>query len=54
MAKQTKKETIVKVRFLKSPTGICNLAYNAEDKASINAQQAKELVDSGYAEYVKK
>lgn len=44
MPKKTEKTDITKVKFLKSPTGVCSLGYNAEDVASIDAQQAKELV----------
>jgi len=43
-----------KVKFKKSPTGAYNLAYSAGDEATLSAQQAKEVVEDDYAEYVKK
>ena len=43
---------VVKVKFLLSPTGKFNLAYNVGEIAKINALQANELVDAGYAELV--
>ena len=42
-------KAVVKVEFLKSPTGICKLAYNIGDKAKIPGDQAKELIETGYA-----
>lgn len=50
-AKKLAKE-VVEVEFLKSPTGICKLAYNAGDKAKIPGDQAKELIETGYAKKV--
>ncbi len=56
MAKQQKakpKITFVKVKFLKSPTGICKLAYNAGDEGEIESKQAEELSEIGYAKILK-
>jgi hypothetical protein len=43
----------VKIVFTMSPTGRFNLGYSPGETAELNANQAKELVDSGYADYVK-
>lgn len=43
----------VKVKFKVSPTGKFGLAYNVDETGSFNSAQANELVESGYAEFVK-
>lgn len=42
-----------KVKFLQSPTGAFNLAYNAGDEAELGKELAIELIDKGYAVPVK-
>ena len=44
---------VIKVKFLISPTGMYNLAYNPGEEASLLALQAEELIEAGYAEIVK-
>jgi hypothetical protein len=39
----------VTIKFIKSPTGRFNLAYNAEDVVDFPQNQAVELIESGYA-----
>ncbi len=46
-------KTKKKVKFLKSPTGAYKLGYNAGDKASLTSEQADELVENKFAEFVK-
>lgn len=41
------------VKFLLSPTGAFGLGYNEGEEAELEAKQASELVELGYAEYVK-
>ena len=48
------KERKVKVRFLLSPSGTFNLAYNVGEEGSLEEKQAAEVVEAGYAEYVDK
>ena len=47
------KEKKLKVKFKVSPTGKFGLAYNVDEIGSFNEAQAAELVESGYAEFVK-
>ena len=42
----------MKVKFLKSPTGIYNLAYSIGQTAELNLVLAKELIAAGVAEEV--
>jgi hypothetical protein len=42
-----------KVKFLLSPTGRFNLAYNEGEEGVFEEKQAAELVQAKYAEYVK-
>jgi hypothetical protein len=52
MAAETKpKET--KIKFILSPTGQFNLAYNIGEVIKINSIQATALIDAGFAEIVK-
>lgn len=51
--KDVTKEKKLKVKFKVSPTGKFNLAYNVGETALFNEAQATELVESGYAEFVK-
>jgi hypothetical protein len=50
--KQSKAETLI-VKFVLSPTGKFNLAYNVGEKASLPKLQAEELIDAGYAKLAK-
>ena len=50
LAKTGKK---VKVKFLKSPTGLLNLAYSAGQEASFPKAKADFLIELGLAEPVK-
>lgn len=54
VAKPTAKKTIkkIKVEFLKSPTGLLNLAYNAGEQGAVTAAQADILIDAGIAKKV--
>lgn len=45
------KEVVVK--FVLSPTGRFGLGYNIGDEVPFSEEKAAELVESGYAEYVK-
>jgi hypothetical protein len=45
------KET--KIKFILSPTGQFNLAYNIGEVIKINSIQATALIDAGFAEIVK-
>lgn len=45
---KTGKSKLVKGRFLLSPTGLYNLAYNVGEEASLPELQAKELDEAGY------
>jgi len=40
----------VKVKFVKSPSGQFLLPYNVGQTVEIDPEQAKELIDSGFAE----
>jgi predicted transcriptional regulator YheO len=42
-----------KLKFKVSPTGKFGLAYNVGESGAFNEAQANELVESGYAEFVK-
>ena len=42
------KEELVKGKFLVSPTGRYNLAYNVGEEASLPKLQADELEEAGY------
>jgi len=42
-----------KVKFLLSPTGEYNLAYNVGEVATLPEPLATELVENKYAKYVK-
>lgn len=44
---------LVEVKFLLSPTGKFNLAYNEGEVAEFEEKQAAELVEANYAEFVK-
>lgn len=44
----------VKIKFLASPTGKFNLAYNVGEKADFDVKQAAELIELGFAVEVKK
>lgn len=44
---------LFKVKFLLSPTGKFGLGYSAGEEGEFNENQATELVEAGYAEYVK-
>jgi hypothetical protein len=43
----------LKIRFLLSPTGKFGLAYNEQEEADLPANQANELVEAKYAEFIK-
>lgn len=43
----------IKIKFLKSPTGAYKLGYNKDDVASFPENQATELVENKFAEFVK-
>lgn len=47
------KEKKLKVKFLVAPAGRFLLPHNVGQTASFNEAQAAELVESGYAEFVK-
>lgn len=51
--KSTSKEGTQKVKFLLSPVGQFNLAYNVGEIGSLPKLQAAELVEAKYAEFVK-
>lgn len=51
-AKEVKTET-KKIRFLLSPCGKFLLPYNVGQEVDLPANQADELVECKYAEYVK-
>lgn len=42
----------MKIRFLKSPTGVFNLAYFPGDEVDIDSEKAKLLVDGEFAEVI--
>lgn len=44
---------LVKIEFLKSPTGTYNLGYSKGDKAKVNAVIASKMVADGTAKKVK-
>jgi hypothetical protein len=46
------KNPFTKIRFIKSPTGVYNLAYCVGEVAEMKELQAKELIDAGFAELV--
>jgi hypothetical protein len=41
-----------KIKFIKSPVGAFNLAYQIGSEAEINEGQANVLVDAGYAVFI--
>jgi hypothetical protein len=41
-----------KIKFIKSPVGAFNLAYQIGMEAEINAGQAEQLVELGYAVFI--
>ena len=45
------KAAVKTIIFVASPTGAYDLAYSAGDIADFEVNQAKELVESGYANY---
>lgn len=47
------KEKTKKVKFLLSPVGKFNLAYNVGEEGLLPANQADEVVNAKYAEFVK-
>lgn len=47
------KEKLIKGKFLLSPTGRFNLAYNAGESASLPELQAIELEEAGYFKFDK-
>jgi hypothetical protein len=47
------KQTLVKIKFLKSPTGSFGLAYSKNDETEIEQELAETLVLSGFAQYTK-
>jgi hypothetical protein len=51
--KPASKQKQVKIKFLLSPTGKFNLAYNEGEVAEFEEKQAAELVEAKYAEFVK-
>lgn len=42
-----------KIKFLLSPTGKFNLAYNVEEVAELPVEKADALIEAKYAEAVK-
>jgi hypothetical protein len=44
---------LIKIQFILSPSGKFDLAYNVGEIAEINANQANEIVEAGYAEFLK-
>ena len=52
MAKSITKKTL-KVKFIVSPTGAYNLAYNVNEEAELPELKAQELIDAKYAILVK-
>lgn len=54
LVKKSKQTTeLVEVRFLLSPTGRYNLAYNVGDIGLLAKNLANEVVEDKYAEFVK-
>jgi len=53
LAEKKSKEKKSKIKFILSPTGKFGLAYGVNEIVEMNANQADEIVDSGYAEFVK-
>jgi hypothetical protein len=46
------KSGMIEIKFLKSPTGAYNLAYNAGDVGSVEKELAEKLIESGFAQAV--
>lgn len=46
------KNPFIKVKFIKSPTGVYKLAYCPGEIAEFPALQAKELLDGGFVEFL--
>ena len=42
----------MKIKFIKSPTGLFKLSYNAGDIGDIDKKLAEECISAGYAEAV--
>ena len=54
MSKTDKKVSdTVKIKFLLSPCGAFHLPWNVGDEVEIEVNQANEIVEAKYAEYVK-
>lgn len=51
--KETTSTKTKKIKFLLSPTGKFNLAYNAGETAELLEEQANALIEAKYAEEVK-
>jgi len=47
-----KKTKLVKVKFLKSPTGAFKLSYGVGQEAQIRETLSADLIEAGYAELV--
>ena len=52
IATATADENTVLIRFLLSPCGAFLLPWNVGDEVEINVNQAQEMVEAKYAEYV--
>lgn len=44
-----KKQELVEITFIKSPTGAFGLAYSVGNKVEMEAEQARELIEAGFA-----
>ncbi len=53
LATKAPKEKTKKIKFILSPTGKFGLAYGVDEIVEMNANQANEIVESGYAEFIK-
>jgi hypothetical protein len=53
LAVKKPKEKKSKIKFILSPTGKFGLAYGVDEIVEMNANQANEIVESGYAEFIK-
>lgn len=51
-AKEQKEETVL-VKFLLSPCGVFHLPWNVGDEVEIEVNQANEIVEAKYGEFVK-
>ncbi len=43
----------MRIRFIKNPVGLYNLAYDPGDEVDLPDQQARELIETGHAVPVK-